>query len=405
MLLFLITLFLLYTTLKILLELVEIKFIKNEMKNEPVILEKEAFLEAGNIAVVNKKFDIISLIFEFFITVCWLSFGLKFLYNAFVTDGLIMQNLLFVMSYIVISAVLSLPFDIYAKFIKDKKFGFSTIDAKTFIKDLLKTFALTIVFGSLFVWLLLLCIDFLGEFWWFWAAVLSFVIILLINFIYPTIIAPLFNKMKKLENDDLSASIEDLMRKCGFKSSGIFSIDASKRDNRLNAYFGGLGATKRVVLFDTLIQKLTKDEILAVLGHELGHFKHKDIVKNIIFSAILIFVMFFIFGNLPNSVFEAVGVAKSGGSVIVLLMILSTFLSFIITPLQSFLSRANEFAADKFGADVKDNKDMISALKKLGEQNRAFPKSHKVYSAFYHSHPTLYERICELEKDGKNDSI
>lgn len=399
MLIFLISLFLIYTILKVILEIIEIKFVKEELQKPAVILNEKEYKEAANISVTNKKFEVVVLIYDLILAVIWLSFGLKFLYLNIVTEGTILQNLVFVMSYIVISSLLALPFEIYSKFVKDKKFGFSTIDTKTFMLDFLKSFILTIVFGSLFVYLILLCVEFLGASWWIWAAVLSFVIILIINFIYPTIIAPMFNKMKRLENKELEGSIEALMQKCGFKSSGIYTIDASKRDKRLNAYFGGLGATKRVVLFDTLIHKLSTKEILAVLGHELGHFKHKDIIRNLVFASISIFVMFLIFGNLPNSVFSAVGISKSGGSIIIMLMILSPLLSFFITPIQSAMSRSCEFKADEFGAQIQDKDDMVSALKKLGSENKAFPKSHKFYSGFYHSHPTLFERINELEND------
>ena len=203
--------------------------------------------------------------------------------------------------------------------------------------------------------------------------------------------------MEILKNDELKASIENLMDRCGFKSSGVYTIDASKRDNRLNAYFGGFGSSKRVVLFDTLIEKLSVAEILAVLGHELGHFKNKDILRNLAFSSVLIVAVFGIFGNLPSAVFEAVGIEKSGGAIIVMLIILSNLFSFIVTPLMSALSRAREFKADEFGAEMQDNKSMASALKKLGSENKAFPKSSKLYSNFYHSHPTLYERISKLE--------
>lgn len=399
MLYILIILFLAYSLFKIFLEICELKFVKEEVKKEAVILNEKTYKEAGNITIFNKKFAIFALIYEFFITICWLSFGLRLLYQNVVLNNTIFENLVFVISFFLIGGILSLPIDIYSKFVKDKKFGFSNLSVKTFLLDLLKSFLLSIIFGSIVVYLLLICINFLGNFWWFWAAILSFIIVLIINFLYPTLIAPLFNKMEILKDDVLKESIEALLKKCGFKSSGVFTIDASKRDNRLNAYFGGFGSSKRVVLFDTLIKKLTKDEILAVLGHELGHFKNKDILRILVFSAILFFVIFGLLGNLPEIIFNAVGIEKSGGSIIVMIAILSNLLSFIITPLQSFLSRKREFAADKFGAKMQNKNDMINALKKLGSENKAFPKSHKLYSNFYHSHPTLYERICELNDE------
>lgn len=389
--------FLFYSLAGIILEFLELHFVKSQSESKPVVLDEDEYKKAALIAIENHKFKIFSIVYDFFVIVFWLSFGLKFLYEISVLNGTILENLVFVISFIVLNSVLGLPLDIYSKFVKDKKFGFSNITVKTYIMDSLKTLALTLIVGSLVVFLLLWCVEKLGSFWWFWAALLSFIIILGINFLYPTIIAPIFNKMSPLEDDDLGTDIERLMNECGLKSSGIFTMDASKRDNRLNAYFGGLGSSKRVVLFDTLIKSLNKGEILAVLGHELGHFKHGDIKRNLVYSAIMIFAVFWIFGNLPNSVFEAVGVTKSSGSIIVMLIILSSLLGFFITPLLSALSRKREFAADEHGADVQNSDDMISALKKLGSKNKAFPKSHKIYSAIYHSHPTLYERIEALE--------
>ncbi|EMG30629.1 M48 family metallopeptidase, partial [Campylobacter showae] len=222
-----------------------------------------------------------------------------------------------------------------------------------------------------------------------------------INLIYPTLIAPIFNKMQPLEESELKSRIEGLLAQCGFKSSGVFTIDASKRDNRLNAYFGGLGATKRVVLFDTLVKKLSLDEIIAVLGHELGHFKHKDILKMIALSAVMLFAMFLIFGNIPDAAYQALGFHSGGGGTIVFLLLFSPIFGFLFSPASSYFSRANEFGADKFAGEVSNKDDMISALKKLGSENKAFPRAHPLYAFFYHSHPSLFERINELENDGK----
>ena len=230
---------------------------------------------------------------------------------------------------------------------------------------------------------------------------LSFAVALVINLIYPTLIAPIFNKMQPLEDGELKSRIEGLLAQCGFKSSGVFTIDASKRDNRLNAYFGGLGATKRVVLFDTLVKKLSLEEIIAVLGHELGHFKHKDILKMIALSAVMLFAMFFIFGNIPDAAYGALGLSPAGGGTIVFLLLFSPIFGFLFSPISSYFSRANEFGADKFAGEISNKADMISALKKLGSENKAFPKAHPLYAFVYHSHPSLFERINELENDGK----
>ncbi|SUW88964.1 M48 family peptidase [Campylobacter hyointestinalis] len=314
MLFFLIGIYIIYTIYKIYLSFLQINFVKQAAKKPAVVLEQVDYEKAANVAIINEKFSIISNLYSCVLLILWSVFGASFLQNLIVKDDTILQNTLLVVAFLLISSVLGLPFGIYETFVKDKKLGFSNITPKIFLLDTLKTFALTFVFGGLVVWAILLCFEWLGKAWWIWAFGLSFTIILMINLIYPTIIAPLFNKMSPLNNDELNSAINSLLNKCGFKSSGVFVIDASKRDKRLNAYFGGLGATKRVVLFDTLVQKLSKNEIIAVLGHELGHFKHKDLLKNIALMFVLLFIIFAIFGNIPSSIYNALGLNGDGGS-------------------------------------------------------------------------------------------
>ena len=399
MMIYLLGIYFLYVFVKIYLAVLQINFVQNEAKKAAVVLPKDEYENAARVAIVNQKFEIISLVYHAVIFTMWAGCGLKFLNSLVVKTGAISENIIFVMSFLVISSLLELPLSIYETFVKDRRLGFSNTTPKIFALDLAKSLALTLVFGSLFVWVVLLCIGFLGEFWWFWAFVLSFVVIIVINLIYPTVIAPLFNKMKPLEDGELKSSIEGLLIECGFKSSGVFTIDASKRDNRLNAYFGGFGATKRVVLFDTLVSKLTQSEIIAVLGHELGHFKHKDIFKMIVVSAVMLFLLFALFGNIPNAAYSALGLSPDGGAIIVFLVLFLPIFSFVFSPVISAISRHNEFGADKFGAGVKSRADMISALKKLGSENKAFPKAHPLYAFVYHSHPSLFERISELESE------
>ena len=389
---FLLGVYFFYVAVKVTLVILQINFIRAEAKKPAVVLEQGEYESAASAAITNQKFEIASL---FYHAAIFMISG-----HAYKT-GDIGDNVFMVMVFLLVSSLLELPLNIYETFVKDKKLGFSNVTPKIFALDLAKMLALTLVFGTLFVWLVLLCIGFLGDFWWFWAFLLSFGIALVINLIYPTLIAPIFNKMQPLEEGELKSRIEGLLAQCGFKSSGVFTIDASKRDNRLNAYFGGLGATKRVVLFDTLVKKLSLEEIIAVLGHELGHFKHKDILKMIALSAVMLFAMFLIFGNIPDAAYGALGLSPAGGGTIVFLLLFSPIFGFLFLPISSYFSRANEFGADKFSGEVSNKADMISALKKLGSENKAFPKAHPLYAFIYHSHPSLFERINELENDGK----
>ena len=389
MLIFLIVLMAFYTLYKLILSALQIKFVRENLGRKAVILDQIEYEKAGHAAIINEKFEIFSNLYSFFIFLFWIFFGLGALASLFDTNK-ITSGAIFILSYIIIGAIFALPLSVYETFVKDKKLGFSNTTAKIFITDSIKSLILTLIFGFLLIFLLISCFEFLGKFWWIVGFLLSFVVILGVNLIYPTLIAPLFNKMSPLE-------IEAILARAGFKSSGVFIIDASRRDTRLNAYFGGFGATKRVVLFDTLIKKLSIDEILAVLGHELGHFKHGDIFKNLVLMFFVLFALFAVFGNIPASVFEALNLEQNGATTMLILLMFSPILSAIFQPIISYFSRAHEFGADEFGADIKNATQMISALKKLGTQNLAFPIAHPIYSAVYHSHPTLFERIKELE--------
>lgn len=391
-----------YTLYEIVLHALELGFVKRRMSGQAVILESSEFVTSANASIAKLRFKIFSLCYGFVVLVFWLFLGLGALRQLCESafdggmSGTLSQVVCF-MLFLVVGEIISLPLSVYEKFVLDKKLGFSNIKAPLFISDFIKNIALVAIFGALGAWLFMLCYNFLGTLWWIWAWALAFGIILLVNLIYPTIIAPIFNKMRPLENSELKESIESLLGSCGFRSSGVFVMDASKRDNRLNAYFGGLGATKRVVLFDTLIAKLSKAEIIAVLAHELGHFKHKDIIKNIIFMGVMLFVFFGILGALNASVYGDLALGSGALALLVFFVLFSPVLGAIFMPVMSYFSRSHEFGADSFGAQNSSKADMINALKKLGSQNKAFPLSHPLYSAVYHSHPSLSERISALE--------
>lgn len=392
----LITLYALFTIYRVVLSVLQINYIKR--CKEPVVLPEAEFHNAAIVAIQKQKFEIIHNIYTLIIVVVWSVWGASALQSSLnAVESNLIKDALLVALFLAIGAIINLPFDIYSTFVMDKKFGFSNSTAGIFAMDFIKNFIMILLFGFGVSWILLLCYELLGQSWWIWAFGISFGLILLVNLIYPTIIAPIFNKITPLQNNELSLAINDLLKSCGFKSSGVYSMDASKRDNRLNAYFGGLGAIKRVVLFDTLINKLDKDEIIAVLGHELGHFKHRDIIKNIALMSVVLFCFFAIFGNIPAAVYTAIGLEQSGGGLFVFFLLYSSLFMVVVEPLVSTFSRSHEFGADEFGAHKTSKEYMISALKKLGKENKAFPLSHPFYSFVYHSHPTLFERLKRLE--------
>ncbi len=252
------------------------------------------------------------------------------------------------------------------------------------------------IFGFLLIYALIFCYEFLGDFWWLAAFGVAFVAILIANVIYPTIIAPMFNKMQPLQNEALQSEISALMNKCGFSSKGVFVMDASKRDKRLNAYFGGLFKSKRVVLFDTLLKALDRRQLLAVLGHELGHFVHKDLLKGLFNGALMLFLLFFVFVNLPEFFYKESGLEGVNAGVFVLLLIFGEVFSLIFSPLLNFMSRKNEFAADRHGAKMTTSKDMREALFVLAKENKAFVRTSRLYEFFHLSHPSIDERLKAL---------
>ncbi|ECL0431782.1 M48 family metallopeptidase [Campylobacter coli] len=386
----------LYTALLSWISYAQIRFLEREKDKQAQILSEKDYQNAADIAIENEKFKLFSNFYNLIISITWIGFGFLYLKELLILNNTRFENTLFLLSFLIITSILNLPLSIYESFIKDKAHGFSNMTVKLFIKDTMKSLILTLIFGFLILYALLFCYDFFGTFWWIAAFIFAFCIIVIINLIYPTLIAPIFNKMEKLDDENLLKKISSLMKQCGFSANGVYVIDASKRDKRLNAYFGGLFKSKRVVLFDTLLKALSERELLAVLGHELGHFVHKDIIKALINGAITMFLLFFIFAHLPDFVYQESHLEGVNGGVFALLFIFANIFSFIISPLINALSRKNEFAADQHGAKVTSKEDMKNALLALARENKAFIKTSKIYTFFYLSHPSISDRIKAL---------
>ncbi|EAI5061803.1 M48 family metallopeptidase [Campylobacter jejuni] len=386
----------LYTALLSWISYTQIHFLEREKDKQAQILSEKDYQNAANIAIENEKFKLFSNFYNLIISIAWIGFGFLYLKELLISSNTRFENTLFLLFFLIITSILNLPLSIYESFIKDKAHGFSNMTVKLFIKDTMKSLILTLIFGFLILYALLFCYDFFGTFWWIAAFIFAFCIIVIINLIYPTLIAPIFNKMEKLDDENLLKKISSLMKQCGFSANGVYVIDASKRDKRLNAYFGGLFKSKRVVLFDTLLKALNERELLAVLGHELGHFVHKDIIKALFNGAITMFLLFFVFANLPEFVYLESHLEGVNGGVFALLFIFANIFSFLISPMLNALSRKNEFAADQHGAKVTSKEDMKNALIALARENKAFIKTSKIYTFFYLSHPSISDRIKAL---------
>ena len=391
----------LYVLINIYVSVMQIGYINIAKRKKAVLLSESKFLVAGNYAVAKEKLSIVNSFVDYILFIAWMGVGISWLQNSIFLENDAMKNIALVMGFIVIGSVISLPFSYYEKFVLDKEFGFNKSSVGLWIKDTLISFVLTLVFGALVVWgIYEIIINF--DFWWLWSFVFIFGVIILINMLYPAFRAMFFDKLTPLKDEALDSEIKTLMDKTGFVSSGVFVSDASKRDARLNAYFGGFGKAKRVVLFDTLIEKLTTKELLAVLGHELGHFAHGDIYKNIALVGAMLFAMFGIFGNLPDSLYLELGMSQSPAIVMILLLLFMPVLGFIMMPIMGIVSRHNEYEADRMGSELGGPSgaiELANALQKLVTENKSFPLSHPLYIFFHYTHPPVLERLKELGVD------
>ncbi|MFW2590516.1 M48 family metallopeptidase [Aliarcobacter butzleri] len=390
--------FCIYFAFNIYTSFMQIGFIKDARNLKAIILDSNKYLEAADYAIEKEKLALASTFYDFILFILWIGFGLSYLDSLVQIDSYWLKAIVFVDLFIIINWILTLPFELYSTFKLNKKYEFSNITPVLFIKDTIKTGVLFLVFGSAVIAGISFIINNFPS-WWIFGFVFIFAVIILINMLYPVIRDKMFDKFEKLKDKELEEKIEKLLDEVGFKSSGVFSVDASKRDNRLNAYFGGLGSTKRVVLFDTLVEKLTHNELLAVLGHELGHFKNGDILKNIGIMGFVMFVFFAIFGNLSDELFLGLNLQNEPYAIITVFLIFSPILSFFLMPLISLISRHNEYRADSFGSNLATKEDLVTALLKLANENKSFPLSHPLYIFFYYSHPPLTERFKELGYD------
>ena len=298
--------------------------------------------------------------------------------------------------------VLSLPFDLYRTFRIEAQFGFNKMTAALWLQDLLKGTAVAIIIGVPLLLAVFWLMDVMGDQWWIYVWLVWMGFNLLALFLYPTVIAPLFNKFTPLQDETLKARIESLLERCGFSTSGLFVMDGSRRSSHGNAYFSGFGRAKRIVFYDTLLERLAPAEIDAVLAHELGHFRHRHIVKRIAFLAFASLAMLWLLAQLMTQAwfFEGLGVKPVGAgstplALLLFSMVLPVFL-FLFSPLSAMVSRRHEFQADAYAASQASASELISALVKLYRDNASTLTPDPLHSLFYDSHPPAATRIAHL---------
>ncbi|RQR41963.1 MULTISPECIES: M48 family metallopeptidase [unclassified Burkholderia] len=313
------------------------------------------------------------------------------------------QQVALVAAVLAITSVIDVPFEYYRQFGIEQRFGFNRMTKRLFFTDMLKNTLLGAVLGLPLLFVVLWLMNQAGSLWWLWTWIVWVAFQMLVLLIYPTFIAPIFNKFEPLKDEALRTRIELLMKRCGFAAKGLFVMDGSRRSAHGNAYFTGFGASKRIVFFDTLLARLTGQEIEAVLAHELGHFKRRHVMKRMLVSFVLSLVLLALLGWLAQRTwfYTGLGVTPSldtsnAGAALVLFFLAIPVFLFFATPFSSLTSRKHEFEADAFAASQTDAHDLVSALVKLYEDNASTLTPDPVYTAFYYSHPPASQRIDRL---------
>jgi STE24 endopeptidase len=369
--------------------------------------------KAADYTLTKARFGLLELAFGTAVLLGWtLLGGLDTLNQALAGTrladwGPLAQQLALVAGFGLISGALDLPFTLYSTFRIEERFGFNKMSFKLWLGDLLKSTLVGIVIGLPIIALILWLMGSAGSLWWLWAWAVWMGFNLLMLVLYPTVIAPIFNKFKPLEDESLKARVTALMQRCGFAAKGLFVMDGSKRSAHANAYFTGFGAAKRVVFYDTLLKQLSPAEVDAVLAHELGHFKHKHIIQRIVMLFAMSLAGFALIGYLSQQVwfYTGLGVRPNLGApndalALLLFMLAVPLFSFFISPLFAQLSRKHEFEADAYAAKQTDGRDLSSALLKLYQDNASTLTPDPVFVKFYYSHPPASERLARMGTTG-----
>jgi STE24 endopeptidase len=354
--------------------------------------------------VEKTRFSFVSSIFGNIVIIVFIFGGLLNVYNswfALLKWPFIVTGLLFFLLLSYASTFLSIPFSLYSTFKIENKYEFNTMTPKLWIEDFLKSIILSTVITGIIVSVGLWIIQSSPNYWWIWVWVFFLIFSIFMMYISPYIIEPLFNKFTPIEEQGLEEKIKELMQKVPIKISRVFKMDASKRSRHTNAYFSGIGRVKRIILYDTLLEKMNHEEIISVLAHEAGHWKKKHVLKMIIATEIVSFIGIYIsFKILQTDILTNLFQIQKDTffTKVILLGFIGGIISFPFTPLASYVSRRFERQADRFAWMLSGNKEaMISTLIKLSKDNLSNLHPHPLYATFYYSHPPMVERIKEIK--------
>ena len=365
-----------------------------------------AHQKAADYTIAKSRFGLLELAFGTTVLLGWtLLGGLDWLNQALVTrmgPGM-WQQLALLGSFVVIGSLIDLPFTLYQTFVLEERFGFNKMSFKLWLVDLLKSSLIGALIGLPIAALILWLMGAMGGLWWLYAWLFWMGFNLLLLVIYPTLIAPLFNKFQPLDDEALKTRVTALMQRCGFAAKGLFVMDGSKRSAHANAYFTGFGASKRVVFFDTLLKQLSPGEVDAVLAHELGHFKHKHIIKRIVGMFAMSLAGFALLGFLSQQVWFYLGLSvrpvpngPNDALALLLFMMAVPVFTVFISPIFAQFSRKHEFEADAYAVVQTNGIDLKNALLKLYEDNASTLTPDPLFVKFYYSHPPASERLARM---------
>ncbi|MDD5057811.1 MAG: M48 family metallopeptidase [Sideroxydans sp.] len=370
-------------------------------------VELAAHQKAADYTRAQLHLGIVTVVFELALLLAFtLGGSIQWLsdWSSATFDGALLQGTVLIVEVLMLQALLEMPFDLYSTFNIEVRFGFNKMTLKLYLLDALKGLLLGVVLGLPLLLGVLWLMARMGELWWLyvWGVWVTFNLLLL--FIYPNYIAPLFNDFEPLQDEAQKSRIEALLKKCGFAASGLFVMDGSKRSTHGNAYFTGFGKTKRIVFFDTLLERLTPNEVDAVLAHELGHFKRHHVFKRIAFTFAISLGFLWLLAQLLHAdwFYLGLGVTTQTTAIALLLffMVLPVF-TFLLQPIASAYSRKHEFEADEYAARQTDANELVSALVKLFQDNAKTLTPDPLYASFYESHPPAPIRIAHLQQLGE----
>jgi STE24 endopeptidase len=366
-------------------------------------IDRDLLRKTRDYTVENTRFGFIESSFSNLVLIVFLFAGLIAIYNRFVislTDSFILAGIIFFLVLSYVSTILSIPFDLYSTFRIENRYGFNTMTPRLWLTDLLKSLLLTTVLMGVLLFVGFWLIKTAPETWWLWVWGFLLLFGIFMMYISPYVIEPLFNKYTPIDDPALEEKIQELMEKVGIRVSRIFKMDASRRSRHTNAYFTGIGRVKRIILYDTLLDKLNKQEILAVLAHEAGHWKKRHLLKGIILSQVLSFAGIYIAYHLTRTdmLTDLFGIQPP--SIFAKLMIIGfvfNIVSFPFTPFFNLLSRYYEREADEFACRTTDDSGALAtSLIKLAKDNLSNLHPHPWYAAFYYSHPPVVERVRRI---------